>query len=66
MSQALINMYVSFIAMALMFISVLGAYFGRTKLSGFFKNFVLAISFICMVVAGLIVFIIVVGGPTAE
>lgn len=66
MSQALINMYVSFIAMALMFISVIGAYFSRTKLTGFFRGFVLTISFICMVIAGLIVFIIVVGGPTAE
>ncbi|KYG29056.1 hypothetical protein AZF04_20340 [Alkalihalobacillus trypoxylicola] len=58
-------MYISFFAMFLMFVSVLTALFSRTKLKGFWQKLVLTISFICLCVAGLIVFVIVIGGPTA-
>ncbi|KMK76452.1 DUF2768 domain-containing protein [Alkalihalobacillus pseudalcaliphilus] len=65
MSQAMLNMYVSFFAMILMFISVVTALVSRTKLKGFIQKVVLTFSFICLCVSGLIVFIIVFGGPTA-
>ncbi|MFV8828384.1 DUF2768 domain-containing protein [Alkalihalobacterium sp. APHAB7] len=65
LSQAMINMYVSFFAMILMFISVATAVFSKLKLRGVFRGIVLTFSFICLVVSGLIVFLIVIGGPTA-
>lgn len=65
MSQAMLNMWISFFALALMFISAGTALFSRTKLKGVLKGVVLTFSFICLMVSGLIVFIIVIGGPTA-
>lgn len=64
MSPGLAKMFVTFMAMGLMFISVIGAYFARFKLKGFFKGLVLTISFISLVIAGVITFIIVLGGPS--
>lgn|GEM_PF-353470 len=66
MSQALTNMWVSFIGLFLMFVSVGGVVWGREKLSGIPQKIVFFISFICLVVAGIIVFLIVFGGPTSE
>ncbi|MGO4888129.1 DUF2768 domain-containing protein [Anaerobacillus sp. MEB173] len=63
MSPGMLKMYISFVAMALMFVSVIAAIFGREKLKGFWKNLVLTISFICMVISGLIVFLVVFSGP---
>lgn len=65
MSQAMFNMWVSFFALALMFVSAGTAIFSREKLSGWIQKVVLSFSFICLVVAGIIVFLIVLGGPTA-
>lgn len=65
MSPGLAKMFITFIAMGLMFISVLCAYFGRMKLTGIFRGILLTISFICLVLAGIITFIIVIGGPAA-
>ncbi|WP_096200949.1 DUF2768 domain-containing protein [Bacillus sp. FJAT-45350] len=65
MSQAMLNMWVSFIALGLMFVSAITALFSRAKLKGIIQKIVLTISFICLVISGLIVFIIVIGGPTA-
>ncbi|WP_370621772.1 DUF2768 family protein [Bacillus sp. JCM 19034] len=48
-----------------MFVSAGTAIFSREKLSGWVQKVVLSFSFICLVVAGIIVFIIVIGGPTA-
>lgn len=65
MSQAMLHMYISFAGMILMFISAGLALFSRTKLRGIFQKVVLSISFLCLMVSGLIVFYIVVGGPTS-
>ncbi|WP_088102219.1 DUF2768 domain-containing protein [Halalkalibacter urbisdiaboli] len=65
MSQAMMNMWISFFALALMFISAGAAIFSRTKLKGIIQKIVLAFSFVCLMVAGIIVFLIVIGGPTA-
>ncbi|GAE29005.1 DUF2768 domain-containing protein [Halalkalibacter hemicellulosilyticus] len=65
MSQAMFNMWVSFFALALMFVSAGTAIFSRTKLTGWFQKVMLSFSFVCLIVAGIIVFFIVLGGPTA-
>ncbi|ARK30297.1 DUF2768 domain-containing protein [Halalkalibacter krulwichiae] len=65
MSQAMMNMWISFFAMALMFVSVIATIFSREKLKGWIQKVVLVFSFVCLVVSGIIVFLIVLGGPTA-
>ncbi|MBU8907232.1 DUF2768 domain-containing protein [Desertibacillus haloalkaliphilus] len=65
MSQAMLNMWISFGAMFLMFVSVVTAIFSREKLNGILQMVVLSFSFVCLVISGLIVVIIVLGGPTA-
>ncbi|TSB46903.1 DUF2768 domain-containing protein [Alkalicoccobacillus porphyridii] len=65
MSQAMLHMYISFAGMLLMFVSAALALFSRTKLRGIVQKVVLSFSFICLVVSGLIVFYIVIGGPTS-
>ncbi len=65
MSESLMKMWVSFIAMGLMFIAVFGSHFARQKLSGILQKIILGISFICIVFAGIIILLIVVNVPTA-
>jgi len=65
LSQALMNMWISFFALALMFISAGTAIFSREKLKGWLQKTVLAFSFVCLLISGIIVFLIVIGGPTA-
>ncbi|RSL33823.1 DUF2768 domain-containing protein [Salibacterium salarium] len=62
---ALQNMWFAFFGIFLMFVSV-GATMLSQKLSGFWRIVVLTFSFICLIVAGLIVLIIVVRGPIAD
>jgi cbb3-type cytochrome oxidase subunit 1 len=64
-SQAMMNMWISFFALALMFVSAGTAIFSREKLKGWVQKLVLAFSFVCLIVSGCIVFLIVIGGPTA-
>ncbi|SDC12587.1 DUF2768 domain-containing protein [Shouchella lonarensis] len=66
MSQAMLNMYISFVGLLLMFISAGTALWARTKLSGLAAKMVLTVSFCCLLIAGVIVFYIVVGGPTSK
>ncbi|WP_026673031.1 DUF2768 domain-containing protein [Alkalihalobacterium bogoriense] len=65
MSQAMMNMWISFIGLFLMFVSAVTAIYSREKLKGIFKGIGLTIAFVCLVVSGLIVAVIVIGGPTA-
>ncbi|WP_078391180.1 DUF2768 domain-containing protein [Shouchella patagoniensis] len=65
MSTAMLNMYISFGGLLLMFISAGTALLARTKLSGIFAKAVLTFSFCCLLVSGIVVFYIVVGGPTS-
>ncbi|MGY4690121.1 DUF2768 family protein [Salibacterium sp. K-3] len=62
---ALQNMWFAFFGIFLMFASA-GLSVLSHKLSGFWRFLVLAVSFIFLVTAGFIVFIIVVRGPLAE
>ncbi|WP_252313344.1 DUF2768 domain-containing protein [Sinobaca sp. H24] len=63
---ALQNMWVSFIGLFLMFVSTAAAVLGKEKLTGVLRFIVMTFSFICLVIAGLIVFIVVFRGPLAE
>ncbi|MDQ0257489.1 CHASE2 domain-containing sensor protein [Evansella vedderi] len=65
-NDPMLNMWISFIGMGLMFVSVVVTIFAKEKLHGFLRYFLLTISFICLVVAGIIVFLTVFAGPTPE
>jgi hypothetical protein len=65
MSEGLIKMYVTLITMGLMFVAVFGSIFARRKLKGIIKNVVLFISFICLILAGLFIILIVFNVPSA-
>ncbi|NJP38177.1 DUF2768 domain-containing protein [Bacillus luteus] len=62
----LMKMWVSFIAMGLMFVSVIITIFTKEKLRGVLRYSLLTISFICIIVSGLIVFLVTFSGPVPE
>ena len=64
MTPALQKMWISFIAMGFMALSILLIYVSRYKLRGFFKGISAAIAYILMMLAGLIILIVVLSGPT--
>ncbi|GAK06640.1 DUF2768 family protein [Geomicrobium sp. JCM 19038] len=49
-----------------MFVSAVTALLGKEKLSGFLRFIVLSFSFICIIIAGLIVLVVVVPGSRAD
>ncbi|WP_407640153.1 DUF2768 domain-containing protein [Bacillus massiliglaciei] len=57
-------MWISFIAMAFMFISIFSIYISRYKLKGIWKAVTAVIAYLLMIAAGLIIFIVVISGPT--
>ncbi|MFB4160710.1 DUF2768 domain-containing protein [Geomicrobium sp. JSM 1781026] len=59
------SMWLSFIGLFLMFLAAAGALFGREKLSGVLRFIVLSFSFVCILIAGLIVLVVVVPGSRA-
>lgn len=58
------KMWVSIAGMGLMAFAVLAIYLSRYKLKGFFRFLVAAVAYISMFLAGLIILIIVLSGPT--
>ncbi|WP_096188616.1 DUF2768 domain-containing protein [Evansella halocellulosilytica] len=62
----MLKMWISFISMGLMFVSVVLTIFSKEKLTGFFRYTFLTFSFICMIVAGIIIFLVVFSGPVPE
>jgi len=65
MTPALQKMWISFGAMLFMMISLLSIYFSRFKLENkFFKIITAIIAYILMIFAGIIIFLVVVSGPT--
>ncbi|MDG5787610.1 DUF2768 domain-containing protein [Evansella sp. AB-P1] len=66
LEDGMMKMWISFIAMGLMFISVIVTIVTKEKLRGFFRYTLLTFSFICMMVAGLIIFLVVFTGPVPE
>ncbi|WP_078553262.1 DUF2768 domain-containing protein [Bacillus alkalicellulosilyticus] len=65
MSTAMMNMWISFIGLFLMFVSAVTAIYSREKLKGVVRTIGMIVAFVCLVVSGIIVFFIVIGGPTA-
>ncbi|CAM3883105.1 DUF2768 domain-containing protein [Mesobacillus zeae] len=64
MSPGLLKMYVSFAGMASMGLSLLFLYFSRYKLKGTMKFITAFIAYILMIFAGIVIFIVVMSGPT--
>jgi hypothetical protein len=66
LSPALLKMYVSFLGMGFMIVSLFAIYLSRFKLKGFFKVVTAVIAYALMIMAGLIIFFVVFSGPTSE
>ncbi len=66
MTPGLLKMWISLAAMGFMFIAVIGIYFSRYKLKGFFKVFTATIAYFFMVLAGIIIFFVVFSGPVSD
>jgi glucan phosphoethanolaminetransferase (alkaline phosphatase superfamily) len=67
MSPALMKMWISFVAMGFMVISVLTVYFTRFKVKNNVIRIILnTIAFLLIIVAGLIIFYVVFSGPVPE
>ncbi|MGM9987515.1 MAG: DUF2768 domain-containing protein [Bacillaceae bacterium] len=65
MSPAMIKMYLSFIALGAMFIAVGGILLSRHKIKNKYAKFFLSVfSFVCMVFAGLLGFLVMFTGPS--
>lgn len=64
MTPGLQKMWISLIAMGFMAMSVLFIYVSRYKLKGIFKGLTALVAYIFMIVAGFIIFVVVVSGPT--
>lgn len=62
----LAKMWVSFIGMGLMFFSVILTIFTKEKLSGILRHTLLTISFIFIIISGLIIILVVFTGPVPE
>ncbi len=63
MSAGLIKMYVTFMTMGLMFFAVLSSVFARQKLTGILQTIVLVIAFICIILAGVLIILLVLDIP---
>lgn len=62
----MLKMWVSFIAMGLMFFSVILTIFSKEKLRGVFRYIFLSVSFMMIVASGVIIFLVVFTGPVPE
>ncbi len=67
MTPALMKMWISFVAMGFMFISVVMVYFTRFKLkNNVIKGILNVIAFLLIVFSGIIIFFVVFSGPVPE
>lgn len=65
-SPGLMKMWIALTSMGFMFISVFSIYFSRYKLKGILKMIFTAMSFIFMVLAGILILLVVFTGPVPE
>ncbi|MBH0157471.1 MULTISPECIES: DUF2768 domain-containing protein [Fictibacillus] len=63
MSEGLLKMWVALSAIGLMFVAVFSIMFSRAKLKGIFQTVVSLFAWICMIVAGILIIIVVFSGP---
>lgn len=67
MSPALMKMWISFVAMGFMVISVFTVYFTRFKVkNNVIRGILNTIAFLLIIIAGLIIFYVVFSGPVPE
>lgn len=64
MTPSLQKMWISFGAMGFMIISLFSIYFSRYKLKGILKGIVGVFAYLFMILAGIIMFLVVLSGPT--
>jgi hypothetical protein len=63
MSEGLMKMWVALSAIGLMFVAVFSIMFSRSKLSGIIQIIVSLFAWLCMIVAGILILIVVLSGP---
>lgn len=64
MTPSLQKMWVSFIGIGFMIFSLLAIYLARYKFEGVLKGLAVVVAYMFMIFAGLIIFIVVMSGPT--
>lgn len=64
MTPGLQKMWISFVGMGFMFISLFFIYISRYKLTGIWKGLTGIVAYILLLLAGFIIFVVVVSGPT--
>lgn len=63
LTPGLIKMWVSFFAMILLLVAVVIIMISRKKMTGFWKGISAVFAYLCMIVAGFIIILIVFSGP---
>jgi len=66
LSPGLVKMYISFIGMGSMILSLIAIYFSRYKFTGFLKIATAVLAYMLMILAGIIMILVVFSGPTNE
>lgn len=66
MSVGMIKMWFALGAMGLMFLAVVTIMLSRYKLKGVFKWVTAFLAYICMIIAGIVIFFVVFSGPVPE
>jgi hypothetical protein len=59
-------MWISFVAIILLFIAAVLIIASRNKLTGFWKILTAIIAYLCMIVAGIIVILIIISGAPSQ
>lgn len=65
MTPGLIKMWISFLAMILLLVSAFAIMISRRKLTGIWQGVTAVFAYLCMIVAGFIILLIVFTGPNA-
>ncbi|MDQ0155230.1 DUF2768 domain-containing protein [Robertmurraya andreesenii] len=67
MSPAMVKMWISISSMGFMFVSIILIYLSRYKLKNRIIKFISAfIAYSLLIISGIIIFLVVMGGPTAD
>ncbi|MFZ3578174.1 DUF2768 domain-containing protein [Virgibacillus sp. DJP39] len=64
MSTSMLNMYISFVGMGLLILAIGLIVLSRYKLKGWLAGIVATIAYICLIFGSIIIFYIVLSGPT--
>ncbi|MEQ6376197.1 DUF2768 domain-containing protein [Bacillaceae bacterium S4-13-58] len=64
MSRAMLNMYISFAGIIFMFLAIGLIMLSRYRLKGVLQVLTTILAYICMILSGLIIFYVVISGPS--